>query len=135
MEINYVTKRRAHRYIAAAQKEWLYPERRLGEPHWRRLGDGYLFMPDPRHVYMGGEIVIGYDSGKSDAFSEYGHKPWDRDYKNDERDRRDGVTLERFKAEWAAMMGRRYRGVTHHFHSGNHPPPAEESETDRKSVV
>ncbi len=128
LEINYVTKQRAFRYVAAAEKEWLYPERRLGEPHWRKLGNGYLFMPDPRHVHMGGEIVIGYKNGQSDAFSEYGHKPWDRDYKNDERDRVDGAALDRFQAEWAAMMGRQYRGISYHFYHGKLPPPSHESE-------
>lgn len=128
IEINYVTKQRAHRYIAAAKREWLYPERKLDNTHWRKLGDGYLFMPDPRHVHMGGEIVIGYEGGHSDAFSEYGHKRWDRDYRNKERDRRDGEALQRFKAEWAAMMGRRYRGISYHFYSKNRPPPLEESE-------
>ncbi|MDX0414788.1 hypothetical protein GHK39_03800 [Sinorhizobium medicae] len=48
-------------------------------PHWRKLGEGYLFMPEPRHIHMGGEIMIGYEGGRSDGFSEYGHKPWDRD--------------------------------------------------------
>ncbi|WP_349366797.1 MAG: DUF4238 domain-containing protein [Nitratireductor rhodophyticola] len=126
-EINWVTKQRAYRYVAAAEKEWLYPERYLNNPHWRKLGGGYLFMPDPRHIHMGGEILIGYESGKSDAFSEYGHKPWDRDYKNEKRDRKDGAALERFQAEWASMMGRRYRGISYEFYSEDHPPPAEES--------
>lgn len=128
LEINYVTKRRAHRYIAAAEKEWLFPERRLGEPHWRKLGDGYLFMPDPRHIHMGGEILIGYESGRSDAFSEYGHKPWDRDYSNEERNRRDGAALERFKAEWAAKVGREYRGISYDLYRADRPPPIKESE-------
>jgi hypothetical protein len=29
LEINYITKKRALRYVSAAEKEWLYPERRL----------------------------------------------------------------------------------------------------------
>lgn len=127
IEINYVTKQRAYRYIAAAEEQWLYPERCLRNPHWRKLGDGYLFMPDPRHIHMGGEVVIGYDSGRSDAFSEYGHKPWDVDYKNEERSNREGAALERFKAEWAAKFGRKYRGITYDFHGANHPPRIEES--------
>jgi hypothetical protein len=111
LEINYVTKRRAHRYVAAAQKDWLYPEDRLGSPHWRRLGDGYLFMPDPRHIHMGGEIIIGYRGGRSEAFDEYGHRPGHPEYNSVQRSQRDGAALERFKAEWSATMGRRYRGI------------------------
>ncbi|MDX0469419.1 hypothetical protein GOC67_27020 [Sinorhizobium medicae] len=39
LEINWVTKQRAYRYVAAAEKGWLYPEREepaLAEA-WRRL--------------------------------------------------------------------------------------------------
>ncbi|MFZ5715906.1 MAG: DUF4238 domain-containing protein [Bradyrhizobium sp.] len=106
--INWIIKRRAFRYIAAAQKDWLYPERRVSSLHWKRLGDGYLLMPEPRLLHMGGEIVIGYDDGKSDWFSEYGHKPWQKDYKNEARERREAEALERFKAEWAFLRGARY---------------------------
>ncbi len=126
LEINYITKRRAHRYIAAAEKEWLYPERRLKNPHWRKLGDGYLFMPDPRHVHMGGEILIGYSNGRSDAFNEYGHRPWDRDYKNEERERRERESLYRFQAEWAATIGRKYRGISYQFTHGRGKPRTED---------
>jgi len=132
LEINWVTKKRAFRYVAAAEKEWLYPELRLKNPHWRKLGDGYLFMPEPRHIHMGGEIIIGYKGGRSDAFSEYGHKPWDPDYKNSERDRRDGDALDRFQAEWAAMLGPQYRGISYDFYSNDRPPPRAESDEMHK---
>jgi hypothetical protein len=78
LQINYITKRRALRYIAAAEKDWLYPERFLKSTHWSNFDNGLLFMPDPRDLHMGGEIYIGYESGKSDTFSEYGHKPWQK---------------------------------------------------------
>lgn len=132
LEINWVTKQRAYRYIAAADKDWLYPERRLKNPHWRKLGGGYLLMPDPRNLHMGGEVMIGFKDGNTDAFSEYGHKPGDRDYKNDARDLRDAAALDRFKAEWASMMGRRYRGISYDFYSPKRPPPTEESEDIHK---
>ena len=76
IEINYITKRRSLRYIAAAEEEWLYPELRLRSKCWRKLGDGYLLMPDPRHIHGGGQVTIGYDTGRSESFSEYGHRPW-----------------------------------------------------------
>ena len=78
LQINYITKRRAYRYIAAAEEEWLYPERRVSTDHWRKLGGGYLLMPEPRLIHMGGEIFIGYKDGAKDAFGPYGHKPWRR---------------------------------------------------------
>ena len=80
LEINYITKSRAFRYIAGAHKDWLYPENHLLSTHWRKFGGGYLFMPEPRGIHMGGQIYIGYKNGRSDAFSEYGHKPWQRGF-------------------------------------------------------
>lgn len=44
-EVNYVIKRRAYRYIAAASEGWLYPEAQLPTQKWDNLGQGYLFMP------------------------------------------------------------------------------------------
>lgn len=113
IEINYITKRRALRYIAAAEEEWLYPERHLRSDHWRKLGDGYLLMPDPRHIHGGGEVVIGYEGGRSDAFGAYGHKPWQKGYKDKERDDREWAAMQKFKAEWAATYGPEYRGIVH----------------------
>lgn len=129
IQINYVTKRRALRYVAAAEKEWLYPERRLGSrDHWRKLGDGYLFMPDPRHLHMGGEVIIGYKDGTADAFGAYGHKPWQKGYKDPDRDRRERVSLERFKAEWAALKGQDYTAITYQFATNDRPPITRDSD-------
>lgn len=111
LQINYVTKMRADRYIAAEKEEWLYPERHLKSIHWRKLGDGYLFMPDPRHIHGGGEILIGYDGGRSDSFSAYGHKRWQDGYEDKARNDREWEAMLRFKAEWCVIMGQEYRGI------------------------
>ena len=37
LEINYITKKRAFRYIAAAEEEWLYPEQHLQSTNWRKF--------------------------------------------------------------------------------------------------
>jgi Protein of unknown function (DUF4238) len=108
LQINSITKRRAYRYIAAAEPEWLYPERYLSTDHWRKLGDGYLLMPEPRLLHMGGEIFIGYDDGGKDAFGPYGHKPWQRGFKDAKREQRESEALERFQAEWALKHGPKY---------------------------
>src|SRR5262249_19793290 len=67
--INHVVKSRAHRYIAAAEKAWLYPER-AGAPEWDDLGK--ILVPPKRELWhFGGEIVVGYKDGTSsfqDAF-------------------------------------------------------------------
>ena len=65
-------------------------------------------MPEPRLVSMGGEIFIGYNGGGADAFSEYGHKPWQQGYKDEKRERRETVALHRFQAEWAMIHGPKY---------------------------
>jgi hypothetical protein len=57
---------------------------------------------------MGGEILIGYDNGRSDAFSEYGHKPWQKGYKDAQRDKRETASLYRFQAEYAVMKGAQF---------------------------
>jgi hypothetical protein len=36
-QINYIIKRRAARYVAAAKEEWLYPEQKILTTHWRKL--------------------------------------------------------------------------------------------------
>jgi hypothetical protein len=115
LQINFIIKGRADRFIAAAQEEWLYPERRLGKVHWRRLGDGYLLMPDPRHVHMGGTATVGYAGGGYDHWNEYGHRPWEIGFEDQRRDAIESASLVRFQAEWSAMFGPMYRGLTDHF--------------------
>lgn len=116
LQINSITKRRAYRYIAAAERDWLYPEQFASTDHWKKLGDGYLLMPEPRHIYMGGEIFIGYENGRSEAFSEYGHKPGQPGYEDARRYKRESESLCRFQAEWALKIrGRKFTAITHEF--------------------
>lgn len=111
-EINYITKRRALRYVAGAKLEWLYPERALSSTHWSKFGDGYLMMPEPREIYMGGEVLVSHKDGRSEAWNEYGHRPWEKGYKDAKRDERESETLERFKAEWAVRQGPKHRSTS-----------------------
>ncbi len=119
LQINYITKRRAFRYIAAAEREWLYPEKRVSTDHWKKLGDGLLLMPEPRLIVMGGETMMRDTSGRVEAFSEYGHKPWQKGFKDEERDRRDGDALYRFQAEWAMRHGPKYTAYNNEFGRGD----------------
>jgi hypothetical protein len=111
-EINYITKKRALRSIAAAEKEWLYPEGRLPSTHWSKFGHGLLLMPEPREIHMGGETYIGYKGGGSEAWNAYGERPWQRGFKDAARDAIESKTLLRFQAEFAEMQGPEYRGTT-----------------------
>jgi hypothetical protein len=37
IKINYIIKKRAYRYIAAVEKEWLYPEKYIPYQNWQKL--------------------------------------------------------------------------------------------------
>ncbi|PTE21512.1 hypothetical protein C5F48_11865 [Cereibacter changlensis JA139] len=111
IEINYITKMRALRYVAAAKREWLFPEKYLRSKNWRKLGDGYLLMPDPRHIHGGGKMFVGYKGGRSESWSEYGHRPWEGGYEDGARQEREWAAMQKFKTEWAATYGPDYRGV------------------------
>jgi len=115
LAINYITKRRAYRYVAAAERDWLYPELHMKADHWRKLGNGLLLMPEPRDLHMGGEVYIGYEGGHSEAFGAYGHRPWQKGFKDEQREARESATLERFKAEFARMQGPKWRGASQQF--------------------
>lgn len=57
--------------------------------------------------------MVGYTGGGSDRFSEYGHRPWEPGFKDAQREKRESAALDRFQAEWSAMFGPNYRGLTH----------------------
>lgn len=114
-QINYITKRRSLRYVAAAQEDWLYPERDLPTTHWRKFDDRYLFMPDPRDLHLGGEIMIGYGDGRSAAFDEFGRRPWQADYKKSDQSGEEERTLYGFQGEFARLFGPKRRGQSERF--------------------
>ncbi len=67
--INHILKSRARRFIAAAEEDWLYPER-SGAHGWSSIGK-ILLPPEKELWHFGGEIIIGYKDGTSayqDAF-------------------------------------------------------------------
>lgn len=71
--INHVLKTHARRYIAAPNKEWLYPERCLQERFWAKLGGKFFLHPDPRKVSFTTGILIGHKDGSAWGTNEYGH--------------------------------------------------------------
>ncbi|MGF6547159.1 YecA family protein [Paraburkholderia youngii] len=66
--INHLLKSRARRYVAAANKEWLYPERSFcGE--WKDIAQ--VLLPQHELWRFGGEIYVGHADGSTqyqDAF-------------------------------------------------------------------
>ncbi len=72
--INYVVKQRARRYVAAARKEWLYPEGTCSKTMWNKLGGKFFLMPDPRKVTFHTQTLVGYDDGRAWGTDEYGRR-------------------------------------------------------------
>jgi len=116
--INLIIKSRAYRYFAAAEEDWLYPERYLPKGKWSRLGGPYLLMPDPRSLHHGGEVGIGYEDGSTSAFDAYGRTPLHPDYGRESLPPAGRDPLMRFKGEFARMFGPVRRGWRHFDESG-----------------
>ncbi len=109
-EINFIIKRRADRYVAAAEKEWLYPETKFPKGRWDQLGDGYLLFPDPRTASFGGQFVAGWDDGRSYACDEYGREPGQPGYRQQEINEREWNSFHAFRGEFARVFGPKRRG-------------------------
>jgi hypothetical protein len=109
--INFIIKRRAYRFVAAAEIDWLYPEQHLPKKmKWSRLGGRYLLFPDPRDLHHGGEIIIGFAGGGSMSRDAYGRMPLDPDYGKDSLPPAGKDPLQRFKGEFALLFGPKRRG-------------------------
>lgn len=77
-QVNFVIKSRARRYIAAGQKEWLYPEKTV-KPPWGELRK--VFVPPKDGLFhFGGEMFVRYESGDVHYQDEFGRTEKPRDY-------------------------------------------------------
>jgi hypothetical protein len=110
--INYVLKKGARRYIAAGEKDWLYPERKMASTFWPKLGGSHFLHPDPRRVSFSTEIIVGYKDGSTYGQNEYGHHSFDNKRAKALRD----VEWETFEAAKRAWDERDRR-------AGRGPPP------------
>ena len=101
LRINYIMKKRAVRYIAAAKEDWLYPERYVSTTDWGKLDDDWFLFPHLWSVPFHREIVVGYGDGSAAAWDEYGRRPWQHGFKDEKQRDREWKTSERAKYEWA----------------------------------
>ena len=101
LRINYVLKRRAARYIAAGNKEWLYPEKHLGKADWAKLDADWFLFPNPWKVGFTSEIMMGFNDGSAWGIDEYGRTPTHPNFKEQERHDRDWFSFQNAKLEWA----------------------------------
>jgi hypothetical protein len=67
--VNHLLKSRAKRCIAAANKDWLYPERHFSGS-WAQIAQALL--PKSDLWPFGGEIYVGYKDGSSGYWDEHG---------------------------------------------------------------
>mgnify|MGYP001191888235 FL=1 len=113
--INHVIKQRAYRYIAAAEEDWLYPEKYLSPLWWDKLGKGYLFMPDPRSVGFTTGIRAGFEDGQVSAWDEYGRTPRESGFRDSGGRDQEWRTFRAFQGEFARLFGPKRRGLTYSY--------------------
>jgi len=61
--INLILKRRARKFIAASEKEWLYPEENISSD-WSDLKN-VLLPPESELYHFGGELYAGFEDGST----------------------------------------------------------------------
>lgn len=111
LRINFILKKRAARFIAAAEEEWLYPERHATERRWSHLDEGWFLYPHLYKVSFSSGIRVGYRDGGVWAMDEYGRNPGHPDFESREQHDRDWKTFHQARKEWAKK--RRGRSVAH----------------------
>ena len=117
LRINYILKKRAARYIAAAEEEWLYPEQRASSTDWPKLDDDWFLFPHLWKVPFTRGIMAGYGDGSAWAADEYGRHPGNPGYKNEKMGNMEWETTEEAKREWAVKRaGRSVAHIDKFFH-------------------
>ena len=70
IKINYIIKKRAKKYIASSNKEWLYPEKSY-KFNWSEMKN--ILLPPKNELYkFTGEVFIGYEDGSTHYQDEFG---------------------------------------------------------------
>jgi len=101
LRINFILKQRATRYIAAVEREWLYPEGRVSTTEWRALDDDWFLLPHLWKVSFSSGIFAGGDKGPTFAADEYGRHPGQRKFQNKRQRDIEWVQHGRSREAWA----------------------------------
>jgi uncharacterized protein DUF4238 len=109
--LRFILKKRATRYIAAAEEEWLYPERHASIPNWSELDDDWFLFPHLYKVPFTSEIMVGWQNGSSWAMDEYGRQPTNPKYRDEDLRRKEWKRHLEARKEWAKK--RAGRSVAH----------------------
>jgi Protein of unknown function (DUF4238) len=120
LRINLILKRRATRYIAAAEEEWLYPEKRASVQHWSKLDDDWFLFPHLWKVTFVSGTVAGFSGGGAWAADEYGYQPGDPNYDDKQRREKEWDLHQKAQKAWARKRaGRSVAHVDEHDPSGD----------------
>jgi Protein of unknown function (DUF4238) len=101
LRINFILKKRAARFVAAADEEWLYPERHVSERRWPFLDVDWFLLPHLYKVHFTSAIRVGYKDGSAWAQDEYGRTPDHPNFEDKEQHRREWLTFQQAKKQWA----------------------------------
>ncbi len=101
LRINHIMKQHATKFIAAANKEALYPEKYLHKPNWSKLDDDWFLLPNPWKVGFTGGYAVGYKDGSAFAMDEYGRRPGHPRYEQKEQQNKEYRTFHNARREWA----------------------------------
>ena len=112
LRINHILKRRATRYIAAAEEEWLYPERRVSTTEWKMLDNDWFLLPNLWRVGFTTGIMAGGGNSRPFAMDEYGRKPWEPHYQSRRQRDQEREKFESGKREWAIKRAGKSRART-----------------------
>ena len=74
LAVNYIVKMRAHRYIAGTAVEDLYPEKKLKDRIWNKVG-AFLHPPEMAVNTQVGYTVVGFKDGGYHFEDQYGRRP------------------------------------------------------------
>ena len=101
LRINFILKRWARKYIAAANEEWLYPERQVRDIHWTKLDHDWFLFPNIWKLSFTTGIMVGYENGGAWGMDEYGRNPWHPGYQDENRRAFERRRVQQGKEEWA----------------------------------
>ena len=111
LRINHILKQRATRYVAAWERDWLFPERRVSTTDWQALDDDWFLLPHAWKVGFTTGIYAGNNSGSTFAADEHGRHPWQGGY-DDKRQRDLEWSLHiRSREAWAKMRAGKPRAM------------------------
>ncbi len=111
IRVNFILKSRATRYIAASNREWLYPERNIPISDWSKLDDDWFLMPNLDRVPFATGVLAGGE-GFSWAQDEYGRHPGDPKYDDEKRRDREWATHQHFQRVWRQKRAGKSSGRT-----------------------